>query len=172
IPAELGPREYFNDLGVKLWCRMLGVLDKCRKYSFGVDLGARIRPAMALDGRFTGSSFVRKLLQTKAHVASRPSPLASGYRLGKGFRRSVTSKPETSCSASEFRYYYPWNTGQNFRSRGRRPIPLPPALVRHNHLHPCRNGAGPVERLIGRLAPATETQTSRSTLSRTRYWIA
>jgi len=75
IPAELGPREYFNDLDVKLWCRMLGVQDKCRKYSFGGDLGTRMRPAKALDGRFTGQSFVRKLLQTKAHAASKPSPL-------------------------------------------------------------------------------------------------
>jgi hypothetical protein len=64
---------------------MLGVLDKCRKYGFGVDLGARIRPAMALDGRFTGSSFVRKLLQTKGHAARRPSPLQRGYLLGKFF---------------------------------------------------------------------------------------
>jgi len=31
----MGSREYFNDLGVKLWCRMLGVQDKCRKYSSG-----------------------------------------------------------------------------------------------------------------------------------------
>jgi hypothetical protein len=113
IPAELGPREYFNDLGVKLWCRMLGVLDKCRKYGFGVDLGGRIRPAMALDGRFTGSSFVRKLLQTKGHAARRPSPLQRGYLLGKVFEGISRLSPKTRARLRTF-HYYRWNIGTEF----------------------------------------------------------
>lgn len=36
-------------------------------------LGHSNSPAMAVDGRFTGSWFVRKLLQAKAHAASKPS---------------------------------------------------------------------------------------------------
>jgi hypothetical protein len=137
---------------------MLAVQNKCRKYSFGVDLGTRTRPAMALDGRFTGS-FVRKLLQTKAHAASKPSPLEGVSRLS----------PKTRARLRTF-HYYRWTIGQNFRSCGRRPIPLPPALVHHNHLHPCRNRAEAAKRVIGRTI-ARATETLRSTLSRTRYWI-
>src|SRR5579864_8414644 len=139
---------------------MLGVQDKCRKYSFGVDLGTRIRPAMALDGRFTGSSFVRKLLQTKAHAPSKPSPLEGMSRLS----------PKTRARLRTFRYYR-WNirtklselrTKTDFVTCGIDPSQSP---------YPCRNGPEAVLRLIGRtLARATETL--RSTLSRTRYWIA
>jgi hypothetical protein len=75
MPAEMGPREYFNNLGVKLWCRMLGVQDKCRKYNFAGCLGNLTRPAIALEGRFPGCPFARKMLQAKAHAPSKPSLL-------------------------------------------------------------------------------------------------
>ena len=52
-----------------------GSPEQVPEVQFRRGLGTRIRPAMALDGRFTGSSFVRKLLQTKAYAASKPTPL-------------------------------------------------------------------------------------------------
>jgi hypothetical protein len=67
-------------------------------------LGHSIRPAMALDGRFTSSSFVRKLLQTKAHAASKPSPLEGISRLS----------PKPRARLRTFRYYYHWKIGTKF----------------------------------------------------------
>jgi len=150
IPAELGPREYFNDLGVKPWCRMLGVQNKCRKYSFGVDLGARIRPAMALDGRFMARRLSANCCRLR-HMRQASLRLSNQVIGSAGFCEGMSRlSPKTRARLRTFRYYHHGTLGQNFRSCGRRPIPLPPALVRHNHLHPCRNGAGSVRRLIGR----------------------
>src|ERR1700756_1200299 len=150
---------------------MLGVQSKCRKYGFGVDLGARIRPAMALDGRFTGSSFVRKLLPTKGHAARRPSPLQRGYLLGKVFEGISRLSPKTRARLRTF-HYYRWNIGTEFSELRTKTDSVASGIGPSQSPHPCRNGAGAVKRLIGRLARATERPASRSTLSRSRYWIA
>lgn len=115
---------------------MLGVQNKCRKYSFGVDLGARIRPAMALDGRFTGSSFVRKLLQAKGHAPSKPSPLESGYRLGI--------------------HYYRWNIRTKLSELRTKTDSVACGIGPSQSPYPCRNGPEAVQRLIGRTLAASD----------------
>src|SRR4029077_4053448 len=128
---------------------MLGVQSKCRKYSFGVDLALEfvlqwplmvVSPVRRLSANCCRLRYMRQAslrlsnegigsarFTKECHVKAR--------NLVLGFGPSAITTTAT--------------LGQNFRSCGRRPIPLPPALVRHNHLHPCRNGAEAIQRLIG-----------------------
>jgi len=150
IPAELGPREYFNDLGVTLWCRMWESRTSAGSAVSAWTLAHEFAPQWPL----TVVSPARRLSANCCrlrHMRQASLRLSNQVIGSAGFCEGMSRlSPKTRARLRTLRYYHHGTLGQNFRSCGRRPIPLPPALVRHNHLHPCRNGAGSVRRLIGR----------------------
>jgi len=148
-----------------------GSPEQVPEVQFRRGLGTRIRPAMALAGRFTGSSFVRKLLQTKVHAASNPSPLEWGYRLGTVHEGMSRQSPKPRARLRTLGYYYHCDIGTKFSelrtktdsvASGIGPSQSPSPLPEWGGSDPAPHRPNSRER----------QKALRSTFSRTRYWIA
>ena len=149
-----------------------GSPEQVPEVQFRRGLGTRIRPAMALmvvsPARRLSANCCRLRHMRQASLRLSNEGIGSARftkechvkarNLALGFGPSAITTTAT--------------LGQNFRSCGRRPIPLPAASVRHNHITPAGMGRRRSSASSAELARATERPTSRSTLSRTRYWIA